>query len=385
MTTGLLFISHSAELNGAERMLLSLIQNLDRRRFTPHLALPEDGPLRDGAEAVGCAVITAPMKWSLTVPGDVWKQPLSALWNRAAVRRIAEYAVDRDCRLIYSNTAATFCGALAAQRLSLPHVWAVHEIISGPDAHLVSLRGAARLTEWMGERSCAVIANSETTARSFAGRPNIHIIPNGFEFSEPDQGAAAVFRKNAGAEPDDFLLGVVGKLYAGKGQMEIVRALPFLVEVFPRIKLVLIGGGGDARYERRIRRFRRENRLEDRLVLSGYAEDLTSALHALDCLVIPSTVESFGRVAVEAMAVHIPVLAVARGGLKEIIEQGRTGFLLDDVEPGTLVKAVRLVKEETDFVRRVTDAASLLVRERFSLERHVSSVEKVITTCLEGS
>lgn len=382
-TTGLLFISHSAELNGAERMLLSLLRHLDRRRFTPSLVLPEDGPLREEAEALHCATFTAPMKWSMTTRKNVWKQPLAALWNRKAVNVIVKYALEHNCRLIYSNSAASFCGALAAKRLSLPHIWAIHEILSGPNAHLVSLLKGKRVTGWMKDLSCAVITNSETTARAFAGQPNVHVIPNGFEFSDPDPRGAADFRKRTGAEENDFLLGIVGKLYPGKGQMEVVRVLPRLIEIIPRLKLVLIGGGEDSRYEKEIRRFRRKNGLEDSLILMEYQTDLVSALHGLDSLVVPSKVESFGRVAVEAMAVRTPVLALACGGLEEIIEHGRTGFLLKDMKPETLTDVIRRVVEEQDFIQDVKKNASLYVRKHFSIEGHVTSVEQVIETCRE--
>ncbi|MCJ7587140.1 MAG: hypothetical protein MUQ00_04465, partial [Candidatus Aminicenantes bacterium] len=66
MSRTVLFLSHTAELNGAERWLLETVRSLDRSRFRPVLALPGPGPLDDAAAAEGIERFKVPMKWWLT-------------------------------------------------------------------------------------------------------------------------------------------------------------------------------------------------------------------------------------------------------------------------------------------------------------------------------
>ena len=72
-----LFVSHSSERNGAERMLLDVLCGLDRGKFRPFLALPRTGPLQREAEKAGITTRVVPMKWSLTERSKIWKQPLT--------------------------------------------------------------------------------------------------------------------------------------------------------------------------------------------------------------------------------------------------------------------------------------------------------------------
>lgn len=84
-----LFVSHSSELNGAERMLLDVLRGLDRGKFRPLLALPRKGPLQRETEEAGILTRVLPMKWSLTERSKAWKQPLTRAWNFPGVIRMA--------------------------------------------------------------------------------------------------------------------------------------------------------------------------------------------------------------------------------------------------------------------------------------------------------
>jgi glycosyltransferase involved in cell wall biosynthesis len=190
-------------------------------------------------------------------------------------------------------------------------------------------------------------------------------------------------RRELGLEPDARAVGVVGTVFPGKGQREAVLALASLAARFPRLKLLLVGEPADAGYVRGIEKTIAQHGLSGRVVLTGFRSDLAEILALLDLLLVPSTVDSFGRVALEAMAAEVPVLAVARGGLPEVVRHGETGFLVDGPEPDKLAAGIAAVLDDPNRAREVAVRAAQEVRRRFSLTTEVRKLERFLEECLE--
>ena len=128
----------------------------------------------------------------------------------------------------------------------------------------------------------------------------------------------------------------VGRIQPLKGLTIAVQALAELSD--PTARLVVVGGpsGIDGHAE-----FDRVGRLIDELGVRGRIEvvepqehhRLSTYYRAADVVVVPSRSESFGLVALEAAACGVPVVAAAVGGLRTLVEDGTTGFLVDSRDP----------------------------------------------------
>ncbi len=377
------FVSHSAELNGAERFLLDVLRELDRRRFVPALVVPRPGPLADEAAIAGVPVRVLPMKWWLTEMGRTWKQPVAWALNRRAVASLERIVRDFGAELVFSNSAATFAGALAARRARVPHVWFIHEILDGDRPFLSYLFGRRRLAAFIRRHSARVVANSRTTARAFGGPAAVEIVYNGLPASRGRPADKGAWRRAMGFAAGDKLAGVVGKIYPGKGQRKAVEALAVLRDRFPGLKLVLIGETRDPRYRRSVEDAAAVLGLGDRVVFAGYQADLSAALASLDLLLVPSSVESFGRAALEAMAAGTPVVAAPEGGLLELVRPGETGFLATSGRAESLAAAAALVLEDPARARAVAERAAVEAVERFSLPAEVRRLERILEEALE--
>jgi len=373
-----LFVSHSAELNGAELWLLDILRRIDRSKTLPLLAVPEDGPLAVQARGAGILTAIVPMAWDLAPRGRTWRQPIARCWNRRAVSSLARLAAHDHVDVIFSNSAAMFSGARAARRLGLPHVWAIHEILGGPRPFLEFLWGRKRLARFILSRSDRVIVNSETTRAAFGGSEKAVLVHNGIDPRQIDPGRLDALRTELGIARGDFVIGVIGKIYAGKGQREALAAAALLAPKHPNLRWLIIGAVGDAAYERRIRRDIRTAGIDPKVIFTGYRPDLADLLGLTGAVVIPSIVESFGRVALEAMASGVPVLAVRAGGLPEIIAHGENGFLLDSREPAEIALGVQFLLEHPDAAARAAAAGRKTVREKYTVDAHVRAVEAVL-------
>lgn len=382
--TNVLFVSHTSELNGAERMLLDTIRGLDRRRFSPLLALPRPGPLAEAAAGAGIEGLILPMKWTLTEGPKVWKQPFSRVWNIGGARAAARLIRSRGIGLVVTNTAAVWTGAWAARRAGVPHVWFVHEILDGERPLLKYVLGRKALVRGMTRLSDRIVANSEASARAFAGSGKAVVIGNGIAMRNGPAPDISALRSSLGIEPGVPVIGVVGKIYPGKGQMEAVLAADILRRARPGLRLLVVGGVDDVRYHERIRETVGRLGLERNVLLLGYRDDLEGILRLLAVLVVASSVDSLGRIALEAMAVGTPVVAVAKGGLPEVVRDGETGLLVASPEPEILAAGIARLLDDPALASRVREGGRRFVSANYSLEGQVRKIERVLEECLEG-
>ena len=132
-----LFVSHDAGLDGAQRTLLTLLSAIDRRVCSPLLLVPYDGPMNRAAAELGIPVFVERLThWIPSSLVSTRRQRLRHLYLffrtlhsrcRAIERLIVEQGVD----LVYTNTVTCVEGAIAARRTRKPHVWHIHEHILG--------------------------------------------------------------------------------------------------------------------------------------------------------------------------------------------------------------------------------------------------------------
>ena len=378
-----LFVSHSAELNGAERMLLDVLRGLDRGKFRPLLALPRTGPLQREAERAGITTRVVPMKWSLTERSKIWKQPLTRTWNVPGVIRMARLIRNESVDLVVTNTSAIWTGAFAARRASVPHVWFVHEILDGEDPLLSHILGRKALVRRMAKLAVRIVANSKASARAFQGTDKAVVIGNGIDTRRRSAPDLAALRISLGLDTSGPVLGIIGKIYPGKGQKEAVLALDLLKRLRPGVRLLVVGGVKDRCYAGEVRETVRRLGLEKNVLFSEFREDLPEILALLKVLILASTVDSLGRVGLEAMAAGTPVVAVAAGGLPEIVIDGRTGVLVESADPARIAEAAARVLDDPELARGVAEGGRRFVEENYSLEGQVRKIERVLENCLE--
>jgi glycosyltransferase involved in cell wall biosynthesis len=147
--------------------------------------------------------------------------------------------------------------------------------------------------------------------------------------------------------PEAKLIGIVGRLVRLKGHLTLLRAMKDLLAAVPGTFLLVIGKGADEAV------FRQEaDRLgiADHVIWKGRVEPevLPRYYHLMDVLAMPSHWEGFGLTAAEAMAAGKPVVGSDVPGLREVVEDGVTGFLVPVDDAGVLAeRLVRLLSDDS--------------------------------------
>ncbi len=160
----------------------------------------------------------------------------------------------------------------------------------------------------------------------------------------PGPRSEALRAKLTGGHPDDLLVLYVGR-HSPEKRLELIRDPLFSV---PGVRLAMVGGGPS---HEQLRRHFRGTPTTFPGFLSG--QELVDAYRAADVFLFPSTTETFGLVALEAMACGVPVIAANTGGVLDIIKDGENGLLFDPARPEQIGELVRRLREEPGLRERL--------------------------------
>lgn len=374
MTHRILFLNHVSRLSGAERSLLDLLRRLDRQRFEPLVAVPEDGELKTALQALSVPFVPLPLR-RLRKTLNPWRWG-SDLLNVAAVTAGLTRLIRRErIALVHANsTTAMLYGGMAARRCGVPCVWHNRDLVSlGP------------LGRRMGRLASRVIAISECvgrhTARYAGDAGKLAIIYNGIDLEGlAAQGDQAGSRGEFGIPAGAPVFAMVGQLVPWKRHREFIEAAAVLAASLPAARFLIVGEdlfGEHRAYRAELAALADRRGLAGRIVFTGYRADVPRVLSGCDVLIHPAVREPLGRVILEAMALGKPVVAVAACGPAEIIRDGVDGLLTAAGQPEELATAALRLWREPGLAARIGAAACRSVAERFDIRQSIRKLESV--------
>lgn len=185
-------------------------------------------------------------------------------------------------------------------------------------------------------------------------RPNIEVLYNCIDEKIYNLENKKNFRKKFGIKNDEIVIGFAGRLIQEKGILELVKAFKMLNNN-KKIKLLIVGTNifTNLKKDKYLQKIYNEiSEIKDNIIFSGFVETklMPMIYNTMDILVIPSMWEEpFGCVAIEGMAMGVPIIATKSGGLSEIVTENN-GFLVeknDNVVNNIYEKLKLLIEDET--------------------------------------
>ncbi len=216
-----------------------------------------------------------------------------------------------------------------------------------------------------------VIAPSESIAKLIKKRgveTPIRVIPTGVDIRGFASGNGAAFRAAHKISPGAFVVGHLGRLAPEKNLSYLCRAVGQFLKKEPKAVFLLVGGGSA---EKEIRAIFKKQKLLSRVVMPGKksGQDLFDAYAAMDVFAFSSFSETQGMVIAEAMAAGLPVVALNASGVREVVRDGKNGFLLD-AKAGEEEFAACLSKIKTEAkLREELKAGARRTARKFSREQ----------------
>ena len=192
-------------------------------------------------------------------------------------------------------------------------------------------------------------------------------------------------KRSLGVDSDRPVLLMTANLAPHKGQETAIRAVSILVELGFRPLLWLVGEeretSGD--YARRLHVLVESLKLSAFVEFLGFRSDVPSLLHAADFLLLPSTQEGLPLAILEAPASKVVVLAAPTAGIPEVVENGRTGFLIAADDPGGYGGALASLIRNPAVGDAVAEAAYRQVVGTLSLKRYCETIHAQHACLLE--
>jgi len=191
------------------------------------------------------------------------------------------------------------------------------------------------------------------------------LINNGVE-TPPDQSAedVALMEKKLGIESTNLVVGCVGRLNVVKRFDDVIRAVASLND--KRVKLLIVGDGPD---RQRLTELTNSLGVSNQVIFTGYQEPWIY-YSCMDCFALCSESEGFGMVVVEAMLYRLPVVATAVGGMREIVLDGETGYLVNVEAPESIANALSKLISDSTLRMRMGQAGLQRAKKYYSAENY---------------
>lgn len=393
MKTGILFL-HSATLPplGADTWVHTLIMRyLDRSKHDVHVACapgrkgsmtPTFQAVRAIAELNICPLNLGPELFSGSLTGRFRAalETTPALWN---IAELALYV--RKHRIGVVHTSDRPRDALAS--VILARLTGAKCIVH---VHVKYGDWMSPMLRWSMSKANMLIGVSEFVANSLVtgggyARARTRAVLNAIDLEKWDPDLdSRVARDEFRIGADVPLLICVARIFPGKGQEQLIRALALLRPEFPNVRALIVGQDypPGSHHSEELKHLARELGVLENLIFTGLRRDVASLFAAADVLVMPSHEEPFGLVFAEALAMRRPVIACSNGGAPEVIDHGKSGLLsaAGDVpalaaDIATLLRSRALRKEMGDYGRKQVEL-------RFAAPRLAEDVSKLYAELL---
>lgn len=193
----------------------------------------------------------------------------------------------------------------------------------------------------------------------------IRVIPNGIEVGSESGAGREAARRELGIPADAFVVASAGRLAPEKNYQMLLRAAAEARRNGSDAYVLLFGDGSerDALVGLAI-----ELGIDDRLVLPGWRVDLARLLPAADVFALTSLSEGLPLALLEGMAASLPPICTPVGDIPEIVEDGRTGFLIPLHQPESLAQRIMQLASDPSLRRTMGAAARAVVSTRYSRE-----------------
>lgn len=255
-------------------------------------------------------------------------------------------------------------GLLLARRLGAPHVFMGHTIAEikeraggAPESAVRKQAESAAVRE-----SAAVVTATEEEAAAVSAlfeypADRVHAVPLGVDSSLFRPLPRVEARSSLGIGADEKVALFVGRTEPFKGPDVLIQALALLRRP-GGVRLLIVGGERDGAEAQWLRDAAWASGVSGRIDVRGAAPhgDLPRYYAAADVCVAPSLHETFGLVALEAMACGTPVAASRAGGLRQVVRAGETGVLFEPGDPRDLAAALDALLDDPAGTRRMGEA-----------------------------
>jgi glycosyltransferase involved in cell wall biosynthesis len=348
------------------------------------VVIPQDAlEVANRLSEFGVDVIRAPLARIRRSPALALRS-LPRLWSDT--RALSRSAGIENVSIVQAVGAHHPHGALLARRLNKPLVWQIHSgIVTGPARWL-----AAKVVL---SRSNAIMTNGRGIARAFWGRENL--APNHFVFYAPvdtkrfapNPELRRELRLQLGYSDRAIVIGTVGNRVWQKNHEFLIKAAESLAQINANFRFLILGDPAStykAEYEGRVENpaLALNKKFNGIVRFLSPGREVDRWIHVLDIFTLTSHTEGVPIALFEAMSAAKPVLSADVGSIREVVEEGRTGFLYRPGDLSEYTANLLRICSNTAMLEQMGRAGRARIMAQFSLstvvEAHIQAYEAAI-------
>ncbi|MCD6219722.1 GT4 family glycosyltransferase PelF, partial [Candidatus Calescamantes bacterium] len=354
----------SLEMGGVEKTLISLLPHLEEKGFTVKVCtLYRKDILAKELEKIGIPVINIGMRARI----DIDLKYLRGIFHLAEFIRKEKFHIVHT-HLYRANTP----GRIAAILARVP-------IIIANEHNVDSWKrfSQRRMDRFLAKFTDKIIVVSNEVKKFYVNEVGIpddklEVIYNGVDLKRFEKDFdKKKKRKELGLPLSSPLVGTIGRLQLQKDHKTFLKASSLILKKFPKVHFLIVGGGS---LRKELENFTRNLKIEKNVHFLGERKDIEEILPLMDIFVLTSKREGFPITVLEAMACSIPVVATSVGGTPELIEEGKTGFLIPPENPHILSEAIINLLKNEELGKEMGKYGKERVKS-FSIEKMVEKTE----------
>ncbi|HMN31472.1 MAG TPA: glycosyltransferase family 4 protein [Caldilineaceae bacterium] len=384
MSKTILYANPTGGLSGAEISLLLLLKGLDRTRFQPRLVVPDTGSFPARAELLEVPTEIVPFHPFMLEShlADSLRDAVRSLWDFSCLTPLLRRLKPDLIHINSYRIGIPF--TRAARSLDIPTIWHIRDI---PNSRLKQ-----KLVGYISRWPDKVIAISQAVADALGihGMPHVSVVYNGVEldlFSQLSNCQESTkLRSEFGLSEKTTILASIGQLIPLKGYDLLIRAFQSVAASFAA-HLLIVGGpvtpiGSasqvDLEYPNHLKRLVADCGLTNQVTFTGFRKDIPQILSAADLYVHAATSpEGFGRVLVEAMAAHKPVIAPGWGGSLDIIDPGVSGLFFRPGDEKDLARQLHFALSHPALMSVMGQRGFEDAQRRFGSDQHIAHIQQI--------
>ena len=366
-------------VGGGEYSIFYLIKNIDRRRYVPVVIYSKANIIIKKLNKLGIETIQMPIDQKILslYRDQVSFNPIrliiyiNYLFNSVMMlRKIIKY---RNIDIIHphDNLSKIIC-ALTAKSLGIKVVAHCRDLLNKTIIERFLLYFQVL---FMDVIIAVSKANRDVFKLNKSLSKKVKVIYNGININEfsniKNSHGSNIYSKYT----TGFTIGIIGGFDRIKGHLYLFEAIKKLVSKGQsNLKCLVVG---DGREKSKLTSWVRENSLNENIIFLGYKKDIASCLKVIDVLAIPSIQESFPRVALEAMAMGVPVVGSNVGGIPEAVINGKTGFIVSARDVISLAFALENFINNPLLIIKMGAEGKKRCELEFSMEDNVSKTQSI--------
>lgn len=362
------YVIGTLEIGGAEKQLLKLMKNIDRTRFSPVLIALRSGALKEEFEKAAKVIVIGKRR---KVDISFLKRLITALKRERP-----------DILHTFMFTSNTW-GRIAGIAGRVPVMIASERCVD------VYKRFHHRLIDRVLLHCTFRVAANSNAVKEFYQRTErisdskITVIRNGVDMEEFKSAEPSfALKQELGIEKAGFIVGAGGRFTEQKGFMNLLKAVPTVLEKCPGAFFIFVGDGP---LMADFRSYAGEKKIERNVIFTGYRKDILRIFAQCGVIAAPSLFEGMPNVVLEAMALKKPVLGTDIPEIAELVKDGDNGFLVpvkDNADE--IAEKIVFLYRNPGLCRSMGERGYKEITERFSLAGMVRGYENLYEEAGKG-